>query len=85
MNVSIIVLAVVFLLIAVRRIGRFHFGLWQAMLLGAVAVLIAGEIGPWQALQTIDPDVMLFLGWLWSARPWRRAVARFSFLTECRA
>lgn len=61
MNVSIIVLAVVFLLIAVRRIGRFHFELWQIMLLGAAAVLVTGQIGPVQALHAIDPDIMLFL------------------------
>ena len=61
MNVSIIVLAAVFLLIAVRRIGRFHFELWQIMLFGAAAVLATGQIGPLQALHAIDPDIMLFL------------------------
>lgn len=61
MNISVIVLAAVFLLIAVRRIGRFHFGLWQIMLLGAVAVLATGQIHPAAALGAIDADVMLFL------------------------
>ena len=61
MNLSIIVLAAVFLLIAVRRVGRFHFELWQIMLLGAAVVLVTGQIGPLQALHAIDPDIMLFL------------------------
>lgn len=61
MNISITVLAVVFLLIAVRWIGRFHFELWQIMLLGAAAVLVTGQISPVQALRAIDPDIMLFL------------------------
>ena len=53
MNISVIVLLGVFVLIAVRRIGNFHFGLWQIMLLGAVAVLVTGQIGPVQALRAI--------------------------------
>ncbi|MEW6330694.1 MAG: anion transporter [Pseudomonadota bacterium] len=61
MNISVIVLLGVFVLIAVRRLGNFHFGLWQIMLFGAVAVLVTGQIGPVQALRAIDPDVMLFL------------------------
>ncbi|MBI3569988.1 MAG: anion transporter [Gammaproteobacteria bacterium] len=61
MNISVIVLFGVFMLIAVRRVGNFHFGLWQIMLLGAVAVLVMGQIGPRQALHAIDLDVMLFL------------------------
>lgn len=61
MNISVIVLLGVFVLIAVRRLGNFHFGLWQIMLFGALAVLVTGQIGPVQALLAIDPDVMLFL------------------------
>lgn len=61
MNISVIVLLGVFVLIAVRRVGNFHFGLWQIMLLGAVAVLVTGQIGLAQALRAIDLDVMLFL------------------------
>ncbi len=49
------------MLIAVRRVGNLHFGLWQIMLLGAVAVLVTGQIGPREALGAIDPDIMLFL------------------------
>ena len=51
MNIPIIALAVVFLFIAWRRIGRLHFALWQIMLFGAAAVLVTGQIGPPQALR----------------------------------
>jgi Na+/H+ antiporter NhaD/arsenite permease-like protein len=61
MNIPVLVLAGVFLLIAVRRLGSLRLGLWQAMLLGAAAVLATGQIEPARALRAIDPDVMLFL------------------------
>ena len=59
--VSIIVLLVVFILIAVRKIGRFRLQIWQAMLLGALAVLLTGQISPPEALKAINLDVILFL------------------------
>jgi Na+/H+ antiporter NhaD/arsenite permease-like protein len=59
--VSIIVLLVVFILIAIRQIGRFRFQIWQVMLLGAVSVLLTGQITPANALKAINLDVMLFL------------------------
>jgi len=59
--VSIIVLLVVFVLIAIRQIGRFRLQIWQAMLLGAVAVLVTGQISPAEGLQAINLDVILFL------------------------
>jgi len=59
--VSIIVLASVFVLIAVRQIGRVKFQIWQVMLLGALAVLVSGQISPSAALRSINLDVMLFL------------------------
>jgi Na+/H+ antiporter NhaD/arsenite permease-like protein len=59
--VSVIVLLVVFVLIAVRRIGRFRLQIWQAMLLGALTVLLTGQISPTKALQAINLDVILFL------------------------
>jgi Na+/H+ antiporter NhaD/arsenite permease-like protein len=59
--VSIIVLLVVFVLIAVRQIGRFRFQIWQVMLLGALTVLLTGQISPANALKAINPDVMIFL------------------------
>jgi Na+/H+ antiporter NhaD/arsenite permease-like protein len=59
--VSIIVLLVVFVLIAVRQIGRFRLQIWQAMLLGALAVLLTGQISPAEALKAINLDIILFL------------------------
>jgi Na+/H+ antiporter NhaD/arsenite permease-like protein len=59
--ISIIVLSIVFLLIAVRQIGRIRFQLWQIMLLGAAAVLITLEISPINAIKAVNLDVMLFL------------------------
>jgi Na+/H+ antiporter NhaD/arsenite permease-like protein len=61
MNISIIVLLVVFVLIAVRQIGNFRLHIWQIMLLGAAAVLLSRQISPYNALKAINPDVMLFL------------------------
>jgi len=59
--ISIVVLIIVFLLIAIRKIGDVSLGIWQVMLLGAAAVLLTGEITPEEALASIDIDVMLFL------------------------
>ena len=59
--VSAIVLLVVFLLIAVRQIGRFRLQIWQAMLLGALAVLLTGQISPAEAMKAINLDVIVFL------------------------
>lgn len=59
--VSIVVLLVVFVLIAVRQIGKFRLEIWQAMLLGALAVFLTGQISPADALHAINLDVILFL------------------------
>jgi Na+/H+ antiporter NhaD/arsenite permease-like protein len=59
--ISIIVLALVFILIIVRRIGKFRFQIWQIMALGAIAVLATLQISPLNALKSINLDVMLFL------------------------
>jgi len=59
--VSIIVLIAVFVLIAVRQIGKVRLKIWQIMLAGAVVVLLLGEISPQDALVAINLDVMLFL------------------------
>ncbi len=58
---SIYVLLIVFLLIAVRRVGKVTFQIWQIMLLGALSVLAAGEITPLRALQAVNLDVIFFL------------------------
>lgn len=59
--IPIIVLACVFLLIMVRRIGSFRFQIWQIMGLGAVAVLVTLQITPLAALKAINLDVIFFL------------------------
>jgi Na+/H+ antiporter NhaD/arsenite permease-like protein len=59
--VSIVILFIVFVLIAVRRIGNIRLQIWQIMLFGALAVLFTGEISPWEALKSVNPDVMFFL------------------------
>ena len=59
--ISIITLACVFLLIAVRKIGNIRLQIWQIMLAGALVVLAAGEISPPDALKAINTDVLIFL------------------------
>ena len=59
--ISIIILGIVFVLIAVRQIGKFKLDIWQIMLGGAAAVLITGQISIPNALQSINIDVILFL------------------------
>lgn len=61
MNISLFVLAAVFILIAIRHIGSFRIRIWQAMTAGAVLVVLTGQIEPREALAAIDMDVMLFL------------------------
>ena len=60
-DLPVVVLFVVFALIALRGIGRFRVAIWQAMVGGALAVLLSGDITPRAALAAIDWDVMLFL------------------------
>jgi Na+/H+ antiporter NhaD/arsenite permease-like protein len=57
----IIVLAIVFLLIALRQVGGFTIRIWQIMAGGAVAVLLTGQITVPDAFRAINPDVMIFL------------------------
>ncbi|HNY33882.1 MAG TPA: SLC13 family permease [Methanothrix soehngenii] len=60
-NISAIALALVLLLIAIRQLGEFKLQIWQIMLLGALLVLLSGEISPVDAASAINPDVMIFL------------------------
>ena len=50
-----------FLLTAVRQVGRFNLRIWQIMLGGAAAVIISAQISLPDALGAINPDVMFFL------------------------
>lgn len=61
MNISILSLVAVFVLIAVRKIGRFNIKIWQSMTVAALVVLASGEISGLDALKAIDLNVMLFL------------------------
>ena len=58
---SIYVLFIVFLLIAVRRVGKVTLQIWQIMLVGAIVVLATGQITVPAALKAINLDVILFL------------------------
>ena len=61
MQFPVIVLFLVFLLIAVRQVGRFRLRIWQIMTAGAVLVLATGRIPAGRALESINFDVILFL------------------------
>lgn len=55
------VLAIVIALIAFRRVGRLQIAMWQAMAVGAVAVLATGQITPSAAMRAVNLDVLGFL------------------------
>ncbi len=59
--IPLIVLLVVFVLIAIRQVGKIRLQIWQIMLCGALAVLLTGDIPLLDALKSINIDVMLFL------------------------
>jgi Na+/H+ antiporter NhaD/arsenite permease-like protein len=61
MLIPIMVLGLVFILIAVRKIGKFRLDIWQIMLFGALAVLFLGQISAVDAFKSINFDVILFL------------------------
>jgi Na+/H+ antiporter NhaD/arsenite permease-like protein len=59
--IPIIVVALVFILIIIRRVGKFRLQIWQIMLVGALVVLATLQISPQNALKAINLDVMFFL------------------------
>jgi Na+/H+ antiporter NhaD/arsenite permease-like protein len=61
MNISLVVLFAVFVLIAVRQVGNVRLQIWQVMGVGALTVLLTGEIAPAAAFRSINMDVLLFL------------------------
>jgi Na+/H+ antiporter NhaD/arsenite permease-like protein len=61
-NISVMALAGVFVLIAIRQVGKNSLAIWQIMLLGALTVLFTGQISPEDALLAVNLDVMVFLG-----------------------
>ncbi|MCR4819664.1 MAG: hypothetical protein K5838_00895 [Elusimicrobiales bacterium] len=58
---EILILAIVFFLIAVRKIGKYRFPIWAVMAGGAIVSLISGGISPSAALKAIDWEVIIFL------------------------
>jgi Na+/H+ antiporter NhaD/arsenite permease-like protein len=61
MILPVIVLSLVFLLTITRQIGNIRLDLWQIMGLGALAVLLTGQISVPEAIEAINMDVLLFL------------------------
>ncbi len=59
--IPIVVLAAVFILIAIRRIGRIRLEIWQIILAGALIVLLTGQISPSTAFYSINFEVIFFL------------------------
>jgi Na+/H+ antiporter NhaD/arsenite permease-like protein len=55
------IVAAVFVLVAVRRIGPYRLRFWQIMALGAIAMLAFRQLPPAEAVEGIDFEVMLFL------------------------
>ena len=58
---SIIILSVVSILISVRKIGKYEIAMWQAMTLGAILVLLSGQISIKEAINAINFEVIFFL------------------------
>jgi len=57
----LIVLAAVFILIAMRQVAGLRLQIWQIMFLGGLAVMVTGQISLDSALSSINLDVMFFL------------------------
>ena len=61
MPIALIILLVVFVAIALRKVTRIHVPIWSITTAGAVATLVLQQITPLNALTAIEPDVMLYL------------------------
>lgn len=61
MIIPVVILCLVFFLTITRQIGNVRLDLWQIMGLGALAVLLSGQIPLQEAMESINVDVMLFL------------------------
>ena len=61
MNISVLTLAAVFVLIAIRQVGNIRFQIWQIMILGAGTVIVTGQIALLDAFHAVNLDVMFFL------------------------
>lgn len=58
---SVLILLGVFVLTALRQVGSLRLQIWQVMTIGALLVLVLGEISPEEALGAINIDVLIFL------------------------
>lgn len=62
MNLTAVgILAVVFLLIMVRRVGKFRLPIWEIMTAGALAALLFQTISISSAISAVQLDVIVFL------------------------
>lgn len=61
MSVAVIILLIVLIAIALRRVVRVVIPIWAIMVTGAIAVLLCQKITPLGAFSAIEPDVMLYL------------------------
>ena len=61
MNISIVILLLVFAAIAVRQVAHVKLEIWQTMSIGAAMVLMTGQITPMNAIKAINIEIMLFL------------------------
>jgi len=58
---SVLILAGVFALTALRQVGSLKLQIWQVMTVGALSVLLLGEISPEEAIGAVNIDVIIFL------------------------
>jgi Na+/H+ antiporter NhaD/arsenite permease-like protein len=60
-NFSAAALVAVLVSISARQVGKLRLQIWQIMLAGAMAVVLTGQISPYDAARAINLDVMIFL------------------------
>ncbi|MFZ3148652.1 MAG: SLC13 family permease [Methanothrix sp.] len=82
-NISAMALAAVLILIAVRQVGKNSLAIWQIMLLGALVVLLTGQISPNDAVRAINLDVMIFLGAMFVIGQSMQESGYLLFLNNC--
>lgn len=59
--ISLIILFIVLCGIAFRKIMNYIIPIWVITVLGAAAVLLTQQITPYEAIVSINPDVMIYL------------------------
>lgn len=61
MPIAIVILSIVLVIIAFRRVTKIVIPIWTIMALGAAASIFFRQITPIKALTAIEPDVILYL------------------------